>query len=379
MKNTNSAGTISKSAPLFLQVETHFLDRIRSGELPAGSRLPSNAEIALQTGVSVFSVQRAMQNLVRSGLIERRRKAGTFVKGNGIKLACAGIYLGRDIWHDPEAGFYIALMRELQQALAAHNVTIRTWADSRPPSLLSTPLVDLQKAVEAREVQALLVPVCNAPEFQWLRKLDLPVSFMTDADVPNRLRFDDRQMFRLAMERLHAQGCRSVGLISNVGPIEEARTESDRYGYRNAFLDMAREFGMEVRDSWVRTPAGVVALIERFGYEQFHALWQQAERPRGLIVHPDTAAKGVVVAMLEAGVRVPRDVRLVLHRNRGVDFLCPLEAAWVETDVASVAAGMVRQIWTQLANKPVRPIVVPFAMGEGGSGLIGTKQGSKGV
>jgi len=372
-------GTISKSIPLFLQVETHFLDRIRSGEFPAGSRLPSNAEIAEQTGVSVFSVQRAMQNLVRSGLIERRRKSGTFVKGNGIKLACAGIYLGRDIWHDPEAGFYIALMRELQQALAAHNVTIRTWADSRPPSLLSTPLVDLQKAVEAREVQALLVPVCNAPEFQWLRKLDLPVSFMTDVDVPNRLRFDDRQLFRLAMERLHAQGCRSVGLISNVGPIEEAKTESGRYEFRNAFLDMAREFCMEVRDSWVRTPAGVVTLIERFGYEQFHALWQQAERPRGLIVHPDTAAKGVVVAMLEEGVRVPGDMRLVLHRNRGVDFLCPLEAAWVETDVAAVAAGMVRQIWTQLANKPVHPIVVPFTAGEGGSGLVGTKQRSKGV
>src|ERR1035437_4336276 len=133
MQNTTCADRLQKSVPLFLQVEAHFLNRIRSGELPVGSRLPSNAEIAGQMGVSVFSVQRAMQNLVRSGLIERRRKSGTFVKGNGIHLACAGIYLGRDIWHDPESGFYITLVRELQRALAAYNVPIRTWADSRAP------------------------------------------------------------------------------------------------------------------------------------------------------------------------------------------------------------------------------------------------------
>ena len=360
-----NAGTISKNEPLFIKVEKYFKDRIRSGEFPAGSRLPSNAEIASQTGVSVFSVQRAMRNLTNSGLVERRQKSGTFVKGGGIRLVCAGVYLGRDIWREPDAGFYVAWVRELQQALAARNVSVRIWADSRPSSSFSTPLGELRKSVKAREIQALIAPLSNMSERHWLRQLDLPTSFMTSMDIPNRVDFDGRQLFRLAMEQLHAQGCRSVGLISNFGPIEEAKTESDRYKFRNAFLDMAREFGMEVRESWVRTPSGEVALIERYGYDQFLALWQQAERPRGLIVYPDTVARGAVAAMLGKGVHTSRDLRLVLHRNRGVDFMCPLEAAWVETDVAAVAAGLVQQIWSQLANEPVRPIIVPYAVGEG--------------
>lgn len=364
MSADTSVGRFRKSETLFRQVETHFLNRIRSGELSAGMKLPSTAEIATQTGVSVFSVQRAMQNLVRSGLIERRQRTGTFVKGNGIQLACAGIYLGRDIWRDPEASFYIAMVRELQMALTARNVLIRTWVDSRPPSKLSTPQISLHRAAEGREIQALFVPLCNTPELLWLRCLDLPSSFLTSADVPNRVRFDSRQFFRLAMARLRAQNCRSVGLISNVDPIAEAKTEAERYQFRNVFLKTAREFAMEVRETWVRTSSRAVVKIERFGYEQFDALWRQETRPQGLVVYPDTVARGVVIAMLEKKVRVPRDLRLVLHRNRGVDFLCPLEASWVETDVAAVAAGMVRQIWTQLANEPVRPVMVPYAAGE---------------
>lgn len=362
MQNTIHADRLQKSVPLYRQVEAHFLDRIRSGEIAAGMKLPSNTEIAVQTGVSVFSVQRAMQNLVRSGLIERRQRAGTFVKGNGIRLACAGIYLGRDIWHEPEHGFYIALVRELQQVLTAHHVDVQTWPDPRSPSAHSQPLSVLKRAVENREIQALLVPLCDTPELHWLRELDIPTVFNTDARISNRVDLDFRQMFHLACQKLHARGCRSVGLISNTPPVAEARTTIERYAFRNAFLDMAREFDLAVRDEWTRLPVEEVSLLERYGHEQFHALRQLREQPDGLVVYPDTVAKGVLLAILELGVRVPQDLCLVLHRNRGVDFVCPLPAAWLETDVAATAAAMFQQIASQLTGESPRPIFVPFAM-----------------
>lgn len=53
--------------------------RIRSGELPAGARLPSQKEIALQENVSRTVVREAVARLAAHGLTVSRQGAGVFV------------------------------------------------------------------------------------------------------------------------------------------------------------------------------------------------------------------------------------------------------------------------------------------------------------
>ncbi|MDA0563638.1 GntR family transcriptional regulator [Streptomonospora sp. S1-112] len=53
--------------------------RITSGEWPPGTRVPTEAELARAHGVSRVTVQRAVQELVRRGLVVRYRRRGTFV------------------------------------------------------------------------------------------------------------------------------------------------------------------------------------------------------------------------------------------------------------------------------------------------------------
>ncbi|MBV2365722.1 GntR family transcriptional regulator [Streptomonospora nanhaiensis] len=53
--------------------------RITSGEWPPGTRVPTEAELARTHGVSRVTVQRAVQELVRRGLVVRYRRRGTFV------------------------------------------------------------------------------------------------------------------------------------------------------------------------------------------------------------------------------------------------------------------------------------------------------------
>jgi DNA-binding LacI/PurR family transcriptional regulator len=73
-------------------------------------------------------------------------------------------------------------------------------------------------------------------------------------------------------------------------------------------------------------------------------LWAQPERPDGLIVYPDMTARGVVLALLELQVKVPAELKLVLHRNQNVEFLCPLAADWVITREKDVAKALLQQI-----------------------------------
>ena len=53
--------------------------QIASGWLQAGARLPSEPELATSYGVSRVTVRKALGNLEREGLIDRRPGAGTFV------------------------------------------------------------------------------------------------------------------------------------------------------------------------------------------------------------------------------------------------------------------------------------------------------------
>lgn len=61
------------------QLAVELAENIRDGRLRAGSRLPANAELADQHGVSISTVGRALATLQAQGLIIRRQRLGTFV------------------------------------------------------------------------------------------------------------------------------------------------------------------------------------------------------------------------------------------------------------------------------------------------------------
>lgn len=69
----------SKIVALYAQLTAHFRERILDGTLRAGSRLPTELDLAEQFGVSRGTVRQAMQTLVNEGLVERIQGSGTFV------------------------------------------------------------------------------------------------------------------------------------------------------------------------------------------------------------------------------------------------------------------------------------------------------------
>ncbi|MDA3643983.1 GntR family transcriptional regulator [Saccharopolyspora indica] len=67
------------ATPAYLRIRTELEQRIRSGALPPGSRLPTEAELQQQHSVSRATAQRALTELAQAGLVERHRRRGTFV------------------------------------------------------------------------------------------------------------------------------------------------------------------------------------------------------------------------------------------------------------------------------------------------------------
>jgi len=65
--------------PLYFQVAQHLESAISSGELPIGSLLQNEVDLAQSLGLSRPTMRRAMQHLVDKGLVTRRRGIGTRV------------------------------------------------------------------------------------------------------------------------------------------------------------------------------------------------------------------------------------------------------------------------------------------------------------
>lgn len=77
---------LSDDRPIYVQLMETITAAIASGTLTAGSRLPSVREMAAQAGVNPNTMQRALAELERDGLLYSQRTAGRFVTDQGDRI-----------------------------------------------------------------------------------------------------------------------------------------------------------------------------------------------------------------------------------------------------------------------------------------------------
>lgn len=68
-----------KDATLHQSILSEIEGRIVSGEWPPGHRIPFEVDLAQQYGCSRMTVNKVLTQLAKAGLIERRKKSGSFV------------------------------------------------------------------------------------------------------------------------------------------------------------------------------------------------------------------------------------------------------------------------------------------------------------
>jgi len=75
--------------PIYRQMLQQFRERIASGQLAVGEKLPSVRELSAELQVNPLTAAKVYQYLERDGLVEVRRGQGTFVTGSSKRLSRA--------------------------------------------------------------------------------------------------------------------------------------------------------------------------------------------------------------------------------------------------------------------------------------------------
>ena len=85
----------NSSAPIYAQLVEQLIQRIVTGVYPPGQRIPAVRELAMEAGVNPNTMQRALGELERRGLVFSQRTSGRFVTEeitviDGAKKTLAG-------------------------------------------------------------------------------------------------------------------------------------------------------------------------------------------------------------------------------------------------------------------------------------------------
>ena len=95
-------------SPIYTQLTQRLTQAIIAGEFQPGERLPSVRDLAVEAGVNPNTVQRALSELERDGLVFSQRTAGRFVTENENMIANAKLRIA-----DERVGEFLHSMKTL--------------------------------------------------------------------------------------------------------------------------------------------------------------------------------------------------------------------------------------------------------------------------
>ncbi|WP_163511715.1 GntR family transcriptional regulator [Fodinicola acaciae] len=156
----------SSPVPLYFQVAEQLQAAIESGELPTGSRLDNEIQLASTLGLSRPTMRQAIQYLVDQGLLVRKRGVGTEVVANRVRRAVELTSLYDDLTAAGQAPTTSVLSLEnlLADDAVAHHLQVEPgaavvrlrrlrYAQGEPLALLTNYLPDTLVKLSVEELE----------------------------------------------------------------------------------------------------------------------------------------------------------------------------------------------------------------------------------
>jgi LacI family transcriptional regulator len=160
---------------------------------------------------------------------------------------------------------------------------------------------------------------------------------------------DDVEIGRMATAHLIERGCRRIAHIA--GP-----PLTPGAGRLKGYRDALTSHGMSVPDSYV-----VAAHDDATGYEAARRLLELDPRPDGIFGYNDPTAAGAMKAVLEAGIRVPEEIRVIGVGNVHYSDLLRVPLSTIDQGSASIgrqAADILIKTITAKRKKPAKTILI---------------------
>jgi LacI family repressor for deo operon, udp, cdd, tsx, nupC, and nupG len=328
----------------FARLAEQLRQRIRSGTLQPGDRLPSWAELQRDYGVNNYTIDKAQKQLLAEGLIVARQGSGTFVsepvaaQRTGIIGLCGAGFT--------EAGLSSSYWSRLLQG-------IREGADEYGLQIL---LLDLNSSANWEKADGILMSDQTVSEVRQRVAAAQPrVGLLKPLQQYPAVLADDRQGTKLATEYLLQLCHRRIDYLHG--------SPQGLAGVRlQGYLDAMTATNMRVSKTWMREFHGLPKYGEMFDYgdrfiETGYANmtnwlgkgWQKLGCT-ALLCHNDEIAIGALQAFREAEIDVPGEVSIIGFDGIEITAHTNPPLTTIEVPLREVGRAAVQLLMHQIAE-----------------------------
>jgi DNA-binding LacI/PurR family transcriptional regulator len=315
------------------QVRREVLPRISPG-----APLPPLRRLAAELGVSITTLRAAQTLLAREGLLQLRHGSGVY-RSDASPAPWIGIVSELDLCAPRTSAYFTLVVSRLRHLLSKRGFQAELYVGlSQPGEHREQPscgrlLADLR----AGRLSGLVF--VDAPEtYAWRQFIDALQVPAVGALTPCIVGPEPALFVEAGVEELQRQGCRRLAMLT--------------WDHRMAapFFEALATRALRTCRGWVRSdlhPQHAGA-----GWEELREIWSAAgEKPDGLLVGDDLLMEDAAKAICELRIRVPADLRIVTHCNRGSAIRLPLAATRIVYDPEAYARRFVDLLMDLLAGR----------------------------
>lgn len=310
-------------------VRDKLAQAIRSKQMRSGQRLPSERKLAEQYHVSYLTVRRAVGDLVEAELLERRARQGTFVVDNLIeKVPGQMINIICSSYESLQARTFVgACMRQIEKRHKKANTIELAHATEQSVAkiiLAGDPTIIFSTGPELKGKIGAAIQQAGSRVVLVGNRLD-------GLGVPSVM-MDDGHGVRMAINHLRENGHTRIGMI----------TADPNHLVSRIFRSV-----WQSECSADCTPKIIDKRLLAISFSRFECPATQAYESMkryltevksdatAYLCQVDEMAPGIMMALNEAGLQVPRDISLVAFGNTSASRFATPPLTSIDSDLES--------------------------------------------
>jgi DNA-binding LacI/PurR family transcriptional regulator len=317
---------------------------IVAGRLAPGMQMPSRADIITRFGSTAATVQHAMDLLLREGSIRINGRQATYVAEYPPHLFEHAMVFTSLPEQKPWNRFFRMLATEAQRYRGTpeepRRISLHYGVDAHADNLEGRKLAS---AVQARSLAGMILPenpfgtgLADAPCCRLPGVPRVAFAAVPPSDNPALWGSISLASFHgKALDELARQGCRRIAVLYGHPCVP---------GTAERYAQAIAERGMRTQAFWLQS---IPYQGPECGRQLVHLLFHpgQKERPDGLLIADDNLVEEALGGVVEAGVRVPSELRIVTHCN----FPWPLASVVPVCRIGYPSAALVAACLDELA------------------------------
>lgn len=320
-------------------------------------------DIAQDLGLSVVTISKALRDHpdiaedTRERVLQRVRELDYQPNLMARSLVTGRSYLVGLVVPSLMHPFFAEIARSLSSVIGKHGYSLILSSSEEDPILEAREMQQLT----ARRLDALVIASSGSDRaaFDKLESHGVPY-ILIDREIPGLsadfVGVDDTAVGKIATNHLIQGSRRRIAHI-------RGRTNSTgirRFeGYKQALLDA----GLEYSEARVVARSSVDTDSVRLGAEAMRILLKQKPRPDAVFAYNDPLAIGAMDAILESGLRIPKDIAVVgcgnLHYNNSLRVPLTSIDQRSSTIGERTARMLLRAIESKVKPRPVSVILEP--------------------